>query len=145
MTTFKKVLIVLAVAFGLSVLGWGLLIGTVYAYGGIMTVSVDAAHGPSFAVPVPMAVVDAALATTDLALDEVHLKLDEWGPALVGMLAALEDCPDATLIEVEDRGDFVRISKEGGQLRVEVREPDVNVEVSIPARSARRLIARLSA
>lgn len=143
MTTVKKVFAVIGAAFALSVLGWGLLIGAVYAYGGVMTVRVENAHGPNFAIPIPMAVVEAAAATGDVALDELEAELGAWGPALVELLGVLSDCPDATFVEVEDGDDYVRVAKEGRYLRIEVSDPGVDVEVSIPMRAASRTIARI--
>jgi hypothetical protein len=144
MTTTKKVFLILGSAFGLCLLGWVVLVGAVYAWGGVMTVRVDNPQGPDLSIPVPMAVVDAALATGELALEDIHLELGEYGPMLREILEVIDDCPDVTFVEVEDRGDHVRVSKEGGTLRVEVSEHGrhgVSVEVSLPTRSIARLVS----
>ncbi len=143
MTTTKKVLLILGSAFGLCVLGWVVLVGAVYAYGGVMTVRVDNPNGPDLAIPVPMAVVDAALATGEMALDDIHVELGEYGPMLREILAVIDDCPDVTFVEVEDGFDHVRVAKEGGYLLVEVNEHrghGMNIKVSLPTRSIARLV-----
>lgn len=144
MTTTKKILLILGSAFCLCVLGWVVLVGAVYAYGGVMTVRVDNPNGPDLSIPVPMAVVDAALATGELVLDDIHMEFGEWGPMLREILEVIDDCPDVTFVEVEDHGDHVRVAKEGGYLRVEVTEHGrhgVNVQVSLPTRSIARLVS----
>ena len=142
MTTTKKVFLVLGSAFGLCVLGWVVLVGAVYAWGGVLTVRVDNPRGPDLSIPVPMAVVDAALATGELAFENVNLDLGEYREVLREILEVIDECPDATFVEIEDRGDYVRVSKQGGTLRVEVDEHGrngVNVTVTLPTRSIARL------
>jgi hypothetical protein len=128
------------------------LIGAVYAWGGVMTVSVeDRDENFSLYLPMPVAVVDAAVATTDWVLDEeellqLHADLDlgEWAPMVREMLEVLDDCPDATLVEVEDGDVWVRVRKKRGKLVVEVEEPSISIKVSVPTRSIRRTVSRLT-
>lgn len=144
MTTTKKVLLVLGSALGLCILGWVVLVGSVYAWGGVMTVRIDNPSGPDLSIPVPMAVVDAALATGEMVFEDIHLNLGAYGPMLREILEVIDDCPDVTFVEVEDGGDHVRVFKEGGTLRVEVKERGrhgINVTVSLPTRSIARLVS----
>lgn len=148
MSTTKKVFLVIGSAFGICVLSWVLVVGAVYAWGGVMTVTIDNPDGPNLWIPVPLAVVDAALATGEFALDEVHVDIGEYGPMLRAMMEVIEDCPDMTFVEVEveDGGNYVRVAKEGGYLLVEVKERGrhgVNIRVSFPTRFASRTISRL--
>lgn len=143
MSRTKKVFLVLGSAFGICVLAWVALIGAVYAWGGVMTVRVDNPGGPRLSIPVPVAVVDAALATGELAFDEFREEFGDLGPMLGEIFEVIEDCPDMTFVEVEDRGDHVRVWKEGDRLRIEVRESGrngANVEISLPTRSIARLV-----
>ena len=129
-----------------TVVGWAVLLGAVYAYGGIMTVRVhERSEGLNIYVPVPMAVVDGAVATAvhvmphdDWLELQADLDLGEWGPMVREVLEVLDECPDALLVEVIDAHEHVRISKEGRHLKVEVDSDDVDVRVSIPTRSVRR-------
>ena len=147
----RKVLTYIAAFFGVAILSWVVLIGAVYAWGGVMTLSIeDRNENFSLYLPVPVAVMDAAVATTDWVLDEeellqLHADLDlgEWGPMVRGLLEELDDCPDFTLVEVEDDDVWVRVRKKRGKLVVEVEEPSTSVKVSIPTRSIHRTVSRL--
>ncbi|MEE9562665.1 MAG: hypothetical protein V3W50_06320 [Thermoanaerobaculia bacterium] len=148
----RKVLTYIAAFFGVVILSWVLLIGAVYAWGGVMTVSIeDRDEGFRLYLPMPVAVVDAAVATADWVLDEeellelqADLDLGEWTPMIRGLLEALDDCPDFTLVEVEDGDVWVRVRKKRGKLVVEVEEPSVSVKVSVPTRTIRRTVSRLT-
>ena len=148
----RKVLTYIAAFFGVAILSWVVLIGAVYAWGGVMTVSVeDRDENFSLYLPMPVAVVDAAVATTDWVLDEeellqLHADLDlgEWAPMVREMLEVLDDCPDATLVEVEDGDVWVRVRKKRGKLVVEVEEPSTSIKVSVPTRTIRRTVSRLT-
>lgn len=148
--TAKRILVVLSACLAVAVLGWVVLIGAVYAWGGVATVRVhEQEEGLHLYLPVPMALVDAAVATSTLVIPEeewldLDVDLGEWGPMLRGLLEELEDCPDFTLVEVEDDGTHVKVYKRNGSLKVEVDDHDVTVRVSVPVRSARRTLSRLT-
>jgi hypothetical protein len=119
MASTKKVLTYIAAFFGVAILSWVVLIGAVYA--------------------------------TDWVLDEeelleLHAEMDlgEWAPMIHGLLEELDDCPDVTLVEVEDDEVWVRVRKKRGKLVVEVEEPSTSVKVSIPTRSIHRTVSRLT-
>ena len=152
MASARKVLTYIAAFFGVIILSWVLLIGAVYAWGGVMTVSVeDRDENFSLYLPMPVAVLDAAVATTDWVLDEeellqIHADLDlgEWGPMVRELLEELDDCPDFTLVEVKEDDVWVRVRKKRGKLVVEVEEPSTSIKVSVPTRSIRRTVSRLT-
>jgi hypothetical protein len=152
MASARKVLTYTAAFFGVIILSWVVLIGAVYAWGGVMTVAVeDRDDNFSLYLPMPVAFVDAAVATTDWVLDEeewlqLHADLDmgEWAPMVRELLAELDDCPDVTLVEVEDNDVWVRVRKKGGKLVVEVEEPSTSITVSVPTRTIRRTVSRLT-
>ena len=152
MASVRKVLTYIAAFFGVIILSWVLLIGAVYAWGGVMTVSVeDRDENFSLYLPMPVAVLDAAVATTDWVLDEeellqIHADLDlgEWGPMVRELLEELDDCPDFTLVEVKEDDVWVRVRKKRGKLVVEVEEPSTSIKVSVPTRTIRRTVSRLT-
>ena len=152
MASVRKVLTYTAAFFGVLILSWVVLIGAVYAWGGVMTVSVeDRNENFSLYIPMPVAVVDAAVVTTDWVIDEeemleIHADLDlgEWGPMVRELMEVLDDCPDVTLVEVEDDDVWVRVRKKRGNLVVEVEEPSTSVKVSVPTRTIRRTVSRLT-
>lgn len=152
MATGKRVLTIFGALAGITVLGWVLLIGAVFAYGGVMTVRVeDATEGMNLFIPVPVAMADAAVAASTAILPaheldgmlEMHGDLGELGPALRGMLRELDRAPDFTLVSVDDGPTRVRVRKQGGSLRVDVRDPEISVRVSVPTRFASRTVGRL--
>jgi hypothetical protein len=148
MSTGKRVLVVVATSLTVTVLGWVLLIGAVLAWGGVATVSIDERSGPRFSVPVPLAVVDAALIASGPVIDmgahlDAELDLGQWRPFVEEIFTVLDECPDAVLVEVEDGEDHVLVAKEGRSLRVEVSDSEIEVRVTIPTRAVHRTVSRL--
>ena len=146
----KRFLIIVSASFAVIVLSWVALIGAVYAWGGVATVRVqDHNEGVNLYLPVPMALVDAAVTTSSFVVPEedwldMHVELGEWGPMVQAILAELDELPDCTLVEVEDGETHVRVTKSGGALKVLVDDEDVHVKVSIPMRSARRTLGKVA-
>jgi len=146
----KRFFIIVSAAFAVLILSWVALIGAVYAWGGVATVRVqDREEGVNFYVPLPMALVDAAVTTSGFVIPEeewldLDVELGDWGPMIHAMLDELDDLPDCTLVEVEDGLTSVRVYKEGGALKVLVDEEDVHVKVSVPMRSARRTLSKVA-
>ena len=79
----------------------------------------------------------------DLVEIDGDLDLAEWEPFVDAIFEGLEECPDVTFVEVVDRGDHVRVAKKGGKIRVDVRDPDVNLSISVPIRPVRRTVTAL--
>ncbi len=146
----KKFLTFFAAGFAVLILSWVVLIGAVYAWGGVMTVHVqDRNEGLNLYLPVPLAVVDVAMATGGLVLSreqllDIDVDLGEWEPMMRAMVEALDDCPDFTLVEVQDGSEHVKVYKEHGVLKIEVDEEDVRVRVSVPTRAVERNVKRLA-
>ncbi len=154
MSRGKRFLTVVGALAGVVVLGWVLLIGAVYAWGGVVTVQVrDAEEGLNLYLPVPVALVDVAVVTGRQVVGreeidkflEIHAQVGDWQPVLRDLLEALDDCPDATLVEVEDGTTLVRVVKEGRALKIEVTDPDISIRVSLPTRALKRTVGRLIA
>jgi hypothetical protein len=159
MTKSNKRLLVVAGAIAATlVIAWTLAIGAAWAWAahsGVVTVNIhDHREGLHLWVPVPMALVDVALSATAVpavhtaglghfTVDGVTVGLGEIGPMVVELMEAIESMPDATLVEVRDRGDHVRVVKSGNKLLVHVEEPHASVSISIPARAVARIADRL--
>jgi len=107
-------------------------------------------------VAVPAAVVAAGLAVAthlvpDDAWDEARREVEaelaemppELRPVLTEMVRQLGAMPDATLVEVEDRGETVRVDVRRGELRVSVRAADADVDVAVPLALLERTAALL--
>ena len=152
-TRTRRILIVCAAAVAFLILGWATIIGLLLTVGGVATVQLhERSEGLSFYLPVPMAVVSATASTAgflapmhseDLIEIDGDLDLEEWEPFVDALFEGLEDCPDVTFVEVIDRGDHVRVAKRGGKIRVEVKDPDVSLKVSVPIRPMRRTVTAL--
>lgn len=101
-------------------------------------------------LPAALVVAGVALAGDD-ARDELRaelaaeIDLAAWAPAAAEIARQLETLPDATLIEVEDGADHVRIVKQGDDLRIRVRSANGDdVDVTLPASVAADLVGRLA-
>lgn len=146
----RRFLIVVSAIFAVVVLSWVALIGAVYAWGGVATVRVqDSSDGVNLYVPVPMALVDAAVTTSTWVVPDedwldMHIELGDWGPMLQEMLTELDNLPDVTLVEVEDGSTHVRVYKENGALKVSVDDDEVHVKISMPMHSARRTLSKVA-
>ena len=101
-------------------------------------------------LPAALVVAGIALAGDDVR-DRVRaeigseIDLAAWGPAAAEIARQIETLPDATLVEVDDGGDHVRIAKEGDDLRVRVRSANGDdVDVTVPAGVAADLLGHLA-
>jgi hypothetical protein len=151
--TGRKILVASAAAVGVVILSWVVLVGALYAWGGVMSVRVqDRQEGLNLYLPVPMALIDAATTTAtlvDSGNSQLHFSVEmealgDWGPFVQALLESLDEAPDVTLVEVDDDTTRVRVCKERGVLRVEVDEEDVSVRVSVPTRAVHRNLKRLA-
>jgi hypothetical protein len=108
-------------------------------HGGFVRIAVEERGGEpvSLEILLPTPLAGAAVSVTgwlmpDAARAEMRRELGEVGPLLRALAAELERCPDATLVEVDDGADRVRIAKDGGRLVVRVRSPEADVDVELP-------------
>ncbi len=150
MTRGRRIAVVIFAVAAVTVLGWMLLIGTVYALGGVATVRIeDRRDDLDLTLPVPMALVDLALAIAEggLRSEAAHHGFDaRWAmlaPEITELLRELEASPDATFVEIVDGRDTVRVAKRAGKFHVEISEPGCDIRVSVPARGLRRAASRL--
>lgn len=103
----------------------------------------------SLRLPAALLVAGVALAPGDArqALTAgigAEIDLAAWGPAAAELGRQLETMPDATLIEIRDGGEHVVVAKIGDDLRLRVRSPDTDVDVTLPAGLAADLLADLA-
>ena len=152
-TRTRRFLIVTAAAFAFVIIGWATIIGVLLTAGGVATVRLhERSEGVRLYLPIPMALVTATASTAGLFspvhaddLLEIHgdLDLEEWEPFVDALFEGLEDCPDVTFVEVRDHGDHVKVAKRGSKIRVEVRDPDLSLDISVPIRPIRRTVSAL--
>jgi len=102
-------------------------------------------------VSIPMAVAGTAVAVAPYLMPEDARRdvedglaeYEEWAPVARELADQLERMPDATLVEVEGGPETVRVSKRGGDLLVEVRAADADVDVTVPVRLVRDAVHAL--
>jgi hypothetical protein len=98
----------------------------------VRTTGEDAVH---LVVPFPLAAGHVATALIpDEALEDARVPphVAEHREQILGALRSLAEAPDATLVEVEDDGEKVRITKEGPNLRIAVDASDATVRCTVP-------------
>jgi hypothetical protein len=140
MKTITKVLLVLVAAAGILILGSGFLLAASVVQTGLVTVKVNESgpDGTHLYLPVPAILVHAGLTVLPALIEEdvwedIRTDLGEWGPVAAEALRAVEDAPDAVLVEIENEREHVRIEKDGRSLEIRVRDGKDNFEISLPA------------
>jgi hypothetical protein len=140
MRTAAKVFLIGALAFGLIVMGSGVLLAASVVRTGMVTVKVHepGPEGSRIYVPVPALLVHAGMSLMPMVMEddvweEIRTDLGEWGPVAAEALRAVEDAPDTVLVEVQDAHEHVRIVKDGRSLEIHVEGEDGTVEISVPA------------
>lgn len=83
---------------------------------------------PAIVLPIGVHVVPKA------KLREASEKVRPWLPAIKAATEELSRCPDATLVEVDNRHEHVRIAKLGDSLVIDVDDPGETVHVSLPVK-----------
>lgn len=119
-----------------------LVVGGAVASTPVVLVDVDAADAPHLVAPVPVPVARAALA---LAPEEARWveapELARRLPGLERAVDALRGADDGVFVRVEDGDERVRVSKDGGLLRVRaVDGPATRVSVDVPFRLAEAVL-----
>lgn len=164
MSVALKLVVGICLAFAVLLMSATVLVGGAVVSGGVATVSIRTPDSPDLRLAVPGALITVAAAAIGDAANHWHARRSHHGVGfledlgheievdlgsvghLTGeMLKVLEEIPDATLVEVRDDGDLVRVVKSGRYLRVLVVDGagDLDLEVSVPIRTARRTAAHL--
>lgn len=138
MSKIAKVLLVTAVAFAMIVMGSGVLLAASVVRSGVVSVKVDEPGADGFRIYVPAALVSVGIDVLPKVMEkdiwmEVRTDLGEWAPAAAAALEAVEEAPDAVLVDIQDAHESVRIVKEGRSLEIYVQGDDGTVEISLPA------------
>jgi len=101
-------------------------------------------------LPFPTHLADLGLLIARVAMPEEELadvrqEVEPYIPMIDGVLRELADVPNGTvLVAVSSPDETVVVDRRGGRFRVDVDSRDVDVHVSIPARSVKRLARQLS-
>ncbi len=135
-------LIKCATGFLILALGLAAMTGMAVNSKGIAHVSYESkVDGTLIRIPVPLILADAALAMVPPEdLRELRRQLDQIESILQPLLDSLQECPDATFLEVSGPGERVLVSKARGQLVIDVDTSDESFYLRLPIRGARRLV-----
>ena len=133
-----KILLAVVTACAILMIGSGVLLATTVVRAGTMRVKIHEPGGTHLDLTIPAAAVHLGLNVLPWVLDddlgaEIRTDLGEYGPALAAALVALEDAPDAVLVDVQDGAESVRIAKEGRSLEISVDNADGQFEITLPA------------
>lgn len=140
MTRPAKALTIVALALLALPVGCGLLLAGSVVTQGLVTVKVNEPKpdGTNLYLPVPAGLVYLGIDLLPLLDKDHHMQkarkeMGAWGPFAAAALQALEDCPNAVLVDVQDGKETVKIVKEGHTIEVRVHSADGNVQISLPA------------
>ena len=102
----------------------------------------DRHEGVSVTVPVPALPVHIAasvLGSVPVRVHWNHGDVPEIGESFVALLDEVAAGPDATLVEITEHGDRVRVAKNGDQIVISVDDGHDRVRVTVPIRTARKV------
>jgi hypothetical protein len=140
MTKPAKVLTIIAIALLALPIGCGLLLAGSIVTSGLVTVKVNETKpgGTNLYVPVPAGLVYLGLDLLPLldhhhGMARAHEEMGAWAPAVQAFAQSLEDCPDAVLVDIQQRNETVKIVKVGRTIEIRVHGDDGDVHVSLPA------------
>lgn len=152
MTRAARVVTALGLALLMAFVGTGVALAATVMASGVVTVDVreTGPGGRRVVVPVPAAILDLGLGVATLAIPAAELRqlraeAAPFQPALAALARGIEECPDATLVEVVTDRESVRVVKRGSTLVVDVDAEDGQVRLALPARTLTRVARFLSA
>lgn len=152
MSRTARVFTALGLAVLMTFLGTGVALAATVAATGIVTVQVEerGPEGVRLLVPVPAALLDLGLGVATLAvpadeLRQLRAEAAPFQPAIEAIARGIEECPDATLVEVVTDRESVRVTKRGNTLVIDVDAEDAEVRVALPARTLTRVARFLAA
>ncbi len=113
---------------------------------GIAVINVhDKVHGKHVFVPVPVGLMNFGLnMIPGEMLSQVTNDLGPHRKIVQALANELENMPDTDFVEVQGRNQHVLVSKNGGNLIIDVQTPEETVYVSVPIRSTSSIVAKLA-
>jgi hypothetical protein len=149
MTTGARVLLI--VVGGVVLLAFASVAMAAAAIYGSGTIAVDVRDGAGtdVSVHVPAALANVALGLVPDSLVEEALRdappeVEPILPAVRDAWRELEESRDFVLVQVVDGDDSLRVEKRGKQLVVRVEFDDGDVHVTVPLKTVRKLVRKVS-
>ena len=78
-------------------------------------------------------------------LAQAARKIQPYMPAVQAVMDSLRDSDDIMLVQVEEPGEHVKVSKVGGSIIVDVDDSDATVHVSTPIRAIAGAVDQIAA
>lgn len=117
-------------------IGGALVLAGAYTFHeGLIRVDVDEYHagGSHVHLLVPAAMVPMAMHfVPQHQLQDAARQAREFLPLTHELIKELKQFPDAEFVEVKDSRDHVQIRTRGGELQIDVDDPDENVHLLVP-------------
>jgi hypothetical protein len=125
-----------------------LVVGGVFVYNeGAVRINVreKSRNGEHIYLVAPAAVLPvAARLVPRRELNHARHEIGPWLPTLTVASKELARCPDGPLVEVDSKGEHVRIHKQGRSLFIDVDSEEETVDVSFPLEAAADTLSQLS-
>lgn len=151
MSRAAKILLAVATAFVVLMIGSGVLLAASVVRAGTLRVKIQepGRYGTSIDLRIPAALVHLGLNALPWIVDddlsvEIRTDLEEYGPAVAAALVELENAPDAVLVDVRDASERVRITKRGRSLEIYVDGADGRFEITLPANLLGRIAREIA-
>lgn len=78
-------------------------------------------------------------------LRDASANLQQFMPVVDAAISGLADCPDGTLVEVQDEDSHVTVVKSGGSIVVDADDPGETVHVAVPLRATKAAVDEIAA
>ncbi len=136
----------LGIAAAILSMGVVTMFGVAIHHAGFIVIDVqDKVKGDRVFAPVPMLFVNLALdVVPDQRLARWSSRFQDKGEWLEAVTRELNECPDGTFVEVENRREQVSVAKKGGNIVVDVNSRDKEVHLRFPIRSTAKAVARIA-
>lgn len=143
MKSFLKIFTVVFLLMGLGIAALSGLMFIAVRNAGFASIAVHDGHeGLTVTAPIPLLPVHIATSVMNglpVRVEWDHHELPEVRHAMAAMIAEIESGPDATLVEIDEHGDRITLSKRGDQLELNVDDGWDRVRISVPIRTASRV------
>ncbi len=148
MKKLLKIVAILSLAAFLTTAVAGIALAAVVVKDGFVTVAVEehTMGGTRLTIPVPASLLNFALHLAPAVIPAAELadmrsEIAPYLPALRAAADALEDCPQARIMDVRTDDETVRVTRGRKNFTIDVHSSDADVRVSIPADTLTRVLS----
>jgi hypothetical protein len=140
----RRILVAIAAACIVLVLAAGVAADVYLRHAGMVVIQVEEERGDRVNIRMPAALLEiTSWFIPHCLVGQASLRSGPWSPAVLPALDQLDEMPDCVLVDVSGPGEKVRIETKHGRLLLRVLSPGEKVNISIPIRSASRILRRI--